>query len=211
MQEDVLFRRDIFLHASMDVEMIRREIRHDGDVTAPVQIHQLKRAELQHDRVRRLHLVGTVEQRRADVAAQPDLAPGVAQHLGDQCRRGGLAVRAGHADDPAGADLKKRLHLGGDLRPGCAQRTKLGLERMQTRRAERDVACDPGQIALTQMQRQPGTLQLEHLVVERLARRLVAADRLDAVAQQQPHQRPIAHAQPQNQHAFAAQFLKIFL
>ena len=73
---------------------------------------------------------------------------------------------------------------------------------MQAGRAERNVACNTGQIALAQMQLRAQTLQLQHLRVELFPHGPVAADHADAVVQQQPHQRPIAHAQPQDQHGF---------
>ena len=76
-QEDVFLGVDILLHVLMDIQMVRREIRHDCHMCAVGEIHQLERAQLHDGEVLRLHLLGVLQQRRADIAPQPDLAPGL--------------------------------------------------------------------------------------------------------------------------------------
>ena len=191
--------------------MVGRKVRHDGRVAAGMQIHQLEGAELEHSDVRGAHFIGAIQKRRADVAANPDAMSGAAQQLGNECGRGRLAVRAGHTDDPARADLKECLHLRRDLRARSAQYRKLGLCRMQARRAEGHIAGKSLEVAIAQMQLRAHALQLENLRIQLFARRFVAARDLRAVLQQQAHQRTVAHAETEHQHALAAQFLEIFM
>ena len=210
-QENILLGIDILVHVLVHVQMVGRKVRHDGRVAAGMQIHQLEGAELEHSDVRGAHFLGAIQKRRADVAANPDAMSGAAQQLGNECGRGRLAVRAGHTDDPARADLKKCLHLRRDLRARSAQYRKLGLCRMQTRRAEGHIAGKSLEVAIAQMQLRAHALQLENLRIQLFARRFVAARDLRAVLQQQAHQRTVAHAETEHQHALAAQFLEIFM
>ena len=79
------------------------------------------------------------QQRRADVAAQKDLAARGLHHLGDEGGGGGLAVRTGHGDDLAGAERKEKFHLAGDHRPGPQGRLQFGLIVFVPRCAHDDV------------------------------------------------------------------------
>ena len=81
--------------------------------------------------------------------------------------------------------------------------------RVQPRRAEDDVALKILQIIFAKMQLRALALEIEHLGIQIPAEGFVAAGRFDAVAQQQTHQRAIAHADAQHQYALALQLFKI--
>ena len=108
---DILLRGDIFLHPSVDIQMVGREIGDDGDLGRGVHRHQLEGGELQHRIVLRLHLSGLVQQRGADIAAQMDGVPGGLEQAGNDGGGRCLAVRAGHRNLMTGADVKENLHL----------------------------------------------------------------------------------------------------
>ena len=80
---------DVLRHVAVYVEMVRRKVRHDGDVAAGVQVHELEGAQLQHDEVVRRHVFRLIEQRRTDIAAGPDAIACMLQDFGDKraCRR----------------------------------------------------------------------------------------------------------------------------
>ena len=105
-QEDVLFRVYILLHIGVVIQMVGRKVGDDRDVGRAVHIVQLEAGELHDGDVRRLDVCDLGQQRRADVPAL--MAPEALrrQHLIDQRRRRRLAVRAGDAEDRAGAQLK---------------------------------------------------------------------------------------------------------
>ena len=190
--------------------MVRRKVRHDGDMAAVAKVHKLERAQLQHDEVVRRHVLRLVEQRRTDIAAGPDAMACMLQDFGDKRARRRLAVRAGHADDPAGADLEKGLHFRGKLRPCGTQRLQLRLSRVQTGRSEGHIAGDARQIIIAEVQLRAEALQLEHLRVELLPRRAVAARDVNAKPQQQAHERPVAYTEAKHQHALPLQPGEIF-
>lgn len=75
----------------------------------------------------------------------------------------------------AGADLEKGLHFRGKLRPCGTQRLQLRLSRVQSGCAEGHIAGDARQIIIAEVQLRAEALQLEHLRVELLPRRAVAA------------------------------------
>ena len=85
----MLFGVDILRHVAVYVQMIRSEIRYDGDMAAVVQVHELEGAQLQHDEVVRRHVLRLIEQRRTDIAAGPDAMACMLQDFGDKraCRR----------------------------------------------------------------------------------------------------------------------------
>ena len=87
--ENMLFCVDVLRHVAVYVEMVRRKVRHDGDVAAVAKVHKLERAQLQHDEVVRRHVLRLVEQRRTDIAAGPDAMACMLQDFGDKraCRR----------------------------------------------------------------------------------------------------------------------------
>ena len=107
----------------MHVEVVGRDVRHDGDIRRAVSIdHELEGAEL-HDG----QMPSGVISAACGSSGAPMLppiqtrCPACFKDLCDERGGGGLAVGAGHGDDAAGTDLKKRLHLAGGLRPGGTQ------------------------------------------------------------------------------------------
>ena len=87
--ENMFFCVDVLRHVAVYVEMVRRKVRHDGDVAAVAKVHKLERAQLQHDEVVRRHVFRLIEQRRTDIAAGPDAIACMLQDFGDKraCRR----------------------------------------------------------------------------------------------------------------------------
>ena len=88
--------------------------------------HQLEAGKLQHRIVLRVHFGRLAQEGISNVAAHMNGFPGGLQELCNNGRSGGLAVRPGHSQERAGANLKKHFHLRGDL-------TALGLSRQQLR------------------------------------------------------------------------------
>ena len=137
--------------------------------------------------------------------------PGMLKDLCDERGGGGLAVGAGHGDDAAGADLKKRLHLAGDLRPGGTQPAKRRDLRVHPGRAEDDVRPHIVEIPLADVQHRARLFQLQHLRVELLPRRFVAGQHMDAAREQHPDERPVAHADAENGDLFIRKRIKILI
>ena len=208
-QIEVLLCGHVFRHILVDVQMVRGQIRDHRHVRTVGEVHELERRELQHDLVRRLHLVRLVQKGRADVAAQPDAVTFFFVEFRNQ--RGGrrLAVGAGDGCDPAGADREEGLHLGGDDGSGLAQGLDLRGVRVKTRRAEYDVARKTVQIVRPQVELRAAAFEVQDLVVQLIPGRLVAAGDVNAVVQQQTDQRTVADADAQHQNALAAQRFKI--
>ena len=102
------------------VEVIGRAVGEHGHVrhvSLGLDVPELKAAQLQHHPVVGDDSVEPVQEAAAEIAAQPDAAPGRPE---DGCghRRGGrFAVRAGHAHDPRGTHSQEHLDLRGDLSP----------------------------------------------------------------------------------------------
>ena len=151
MEQDVPLGVDVLLHIFVVVEMVGRHVGHDGDLRALVHTDQLEAGQLDDRHILGSHLRQHGQQCRADVAAQMDFAPGGLIELGDQGGGGGLAVRAGHAHDLTGAEIKEELDLAGDhgtggdgvlqrlleiLETGCAQDDILPLETIHVVLAE---------------------------------------------------------------------------
>ena len=130
------------------VKMIGREVGDGRDMRRVLHAHQLERRELNNGKVVLCHRVHAREQRRADIAAKMHGIARVLQDLADQCGRGGLAVRAGDADDRARAHREEKLHLAGDLRAVRAR--FLEEARMDTRSAEDNVLVEGIQIVRAQ-------------------------------------------------------------
>ena len=74
------------------------------------------------------------------------------QQLGDNGCGGSLSVGAGHGQNRAGADLKKRLHFRGDDAAPCHGGGQLRHIRPQARGAEDDILVNVLQIILPQLQ-----------------------------------------------------------
>ena len=173
--------------------------RHPGAV---LHVHQLERTKLHHSDIFWLHLPHQRQQRRADVAAQPNCFPLCFQHFGNQGCGGGFSVRTGDGDNITGTNLKKSLHLRGDF---CTPLTKRGYSwaiRMHTGRAEGDLGIHFLVETLAQVQLATHTLQLQYLGIQLFPFRPVAAENNAAVFQQQPYQRAIAYAQAKHCHGF---------
>ena len=210
-QIEVLLGRHVFLHILVDIQMVRRQIRDHGHVGAVGEVHQLEGGELQDDLILGADLIRLVQQRCADVAAEPDAEALLFEHLRDQRRGRGLAVGARDRDDRRGTDGEEGLHLGADDRALIPQRSDLRRIGMQARRAEYHVAGDPVQIVLPQVEPRALRFQLQDLGVQLFPRRFVAAGHVDPVAEQQPHQRSIADAHAQDQDPTALEHFKIYV
>ena len=165
--------------------------------------------ELDDGNVVRFHLLGYGKQRCADVAAEPDAAARMLQNFRDERRCGRFAVGAGDGDDLTGADLEKDLHLRRDGCAGLAQLPQGRDVRVHAGRAEDDVGGDAIQIVRADVELRAELFQLQHLGVERVARRLVAGERLDAAREEHTDQRAVAHADAEHGDALAGQSIKI--
>ena len=96
--------------------MVGGHVGDDGDVGALVHTDELEAGQLHHGHVVGAHLGQHGQQGCADVAAQMHPAACGLVELGDKGGGGGLAVRAGHGHDLAGAELEEQLHLARDHR-----------------------------------------------------------------------------------------------
>ena len=112
-QQDVALGIDVLLHILVVIQMIRRDIGHNGDVGAGMHTDELEAGKLHHRHILRRHLGQHGQQCCADVAAQMHLTACGFVKFGDQGGGGGLAVRAGHSHDLAGAEVEEELHLAG--------------------------------------------------------------------------------------------------
>ena len=132
--------------------MIGRQIRCHSDMRAFLHGHELERTQFQHRRVLRRHFRRIAQQRVADVASHMNNFPLRRQQLGDNGCGGSLSIGAGHGQNRAGADLKKRLHFRGDDAAPCRGGGQLRHIRPQARGAEDDILVNVLQIILPQLQ-----------------------------------------------------------
>ena len=97
--DEPLLDRRVVLHRPVPVEMVRRDVEEDADRRPQARREvDLERRHLDDmDAVARRRLER--QDRRADVAAHLHVAAGLAQDVGDQRRRGRLAVGAGDGDE----------------------------------------------------------------------------------------------------------------
>ena len=138
----------IFVKVLVVVQMVGRQVGDRRHMGRMLHAHQLEGGQLDDGQILGLHLAHAGQQRRADVAAQMHGIARVLEDLADERGRGGLAVRAGDADDRAGADREKQLHLAGDLRAVLLRLFQKA--RMHAGRAEDHVLVERIQIMLTQ-------------------------------------------------------------
>ena len=175
--------------------MVGGQIGHQRHMGTAFHIHQLEGAELHHCKIRRLHLPDTGQQGRADVAAQPDGFAFRFQHLRDQGGGGGFAIGAGYRQDGTGADLKKHLHLGSDLRTLGPQGFQRRITGVHTGGTEHQVRLQAVQVSIAHAELAACGFQVQNLLIQLLPGRLIAAQHLAAKFQQQPHQRAVADTQ----------------
>ena len=123
----------------MVIQVVGRDVGHHRHLGAGAHTDQLEAGQFDHRHRVRRNLRQLGQQRRTDIAAQEHLASGGFKHFGDQRGRGGLAVRAGHRHDLAGAKLKKQLHLAGHSRACLQRRLQFGLIILVARRAHNDI------------------------------------------------------------------------
>ena len=211
MLEDVFLGLHILSHVLVHVQMVRRDVRHDGDIRRALHRHELEGAELHDGDIRRLHVRRLRQEGRADVAADPDAVACVLQNFCDEGGRGRLAVGAGHGDDAAGADLKERLHLAGDLRAGRAQLAQGGEIRVHAGRAENDVGPDIVKVALADVQSRAGLFQLQNLLVQLFPRRFVAGQHVNAARKEHADERTVADADTEDGDLFIGKRIKILI
>ncbi len=136
--------------------MVGGDIGHHRHFGAFAHADELEAGQLDHRHILRGHLAQNGQQGPPDVAAEVHPAPGLLQHGRDQAGGGGLAVRAGHRDDLAGAVLEKQLHLAGDAGPGRLGRLQRRGVILKAGGAQDEVL--PGKavhVALAQAQRDP--------------------------------------------------------
>ena len=112
-QQDVPLGVDVLLHILVVVQVVGGHIGDHRHFGALAHTDQLEAGQLHHGHIFRGHLGQHGQQRRPDVAAQMHGAPGRLEKLADEGGGGGLAVRAGHRHDLAGAKIEKELHLTG--------------------------------------------------------------------------------------------------
>ena len=106
-QQDIALGINVFLHILVVIQMVRGHIGDHGNVGACVHTDQLEAGKLHNSHVLRGHLRQHGQQGCADVAAQMHLAACGLVELGDEGGGGGLAVRAGHCHDLAGAEVEE--------------------------------------------------------------------------------------------------------
>ena len=94
--------------------MVRGHVGDHRNVGAGVHTNQLEAGKFHHSYILRGHLRQHGQQGCADVAAQVHLAACGLVELGDKGCGGGLAVRASHGHDLAGAEIEKQFHFTGD-------------------------------------------------------------------------------------------------
>ena len=116
-QQDVALCVDILLHILMVIQVVGGHIGHHRHLGALAHTDELEAGQLHHRHILRGDLGQHGQQRRTDIAAQVDPAARRLKEFGDQGRRGGLAVRAGHRHDLTGAQIKEQLYLTGHLGP----------------------------------------------------------------------------------------------
>ena len=111
----------------MPVEMVRREIRHDGHVRTglySIQIKQLKATQLKHDNVGRTDLVHDRQQTGTNVSSKPRLASGLFlkslrnDRMRHRCGRR-LTITTGDGNDGGWVPLPKQIHLTRDGNTGA--------------------------------------------------------------------------------------------
>ena len=138
-QQNVALGVDVLLHILVVVEVVGGHVRDDGHLRAAAHADELEAGQLDDGHGVGGHVGQLGQERRTDVAAQKDLAARSLEHLGDQRRRRGLAIGAGHGHDLAGAKLKEELHLARDHCTGFQRSLQFGLVVLIARRAHDDV------------------------------------------------------------------------
>ena len=138
-QQDVALGVDVLLHILVVVQVVRGDVRDHSHLRAAAHADELEAGQLDDGHGIRGHVGQLGQQRRADVAAQEHPAARSLEHLGDQRRRRGLAVGAGHGHDLAGAKLKEKLHLARDHCAGFQRSLQCGLVVLIARCAHDDV------------------------------------------------------------------------
>ena len=113
-EQDVAFCVDVLLHILMVIEVVGGDVGHHRDLRALVHADELEAGQLHHSHILRPDLGQHGQQGRTDVAAQMYFAACGLVELGDEGGGGGLAVRAGHGHDLAGAEIEEKLDLAGD-------------------------------------------------------------------------------------------------
>ena len=156
-KQDVALGVDVLLHVLVVVEVVGGHIGDDRHLGAAAHADQLEAGQLDHSHSVRRDVGQLGQQSRADVAAQKDLAACGFKHFGDQRSGGGLAVRAGHGYDLAGAELEEKLHLTGDKRTGGLGGLQLRLEILIARRAHDDIL--PGETVGVMLAQAQGHIQ----------------------------------------------------
>ena len=145
----------------------------------------------------------------ADVAADVDGLPRRAQQLRDDRGRRGLAVRSGHGDDRAGADMEKLLHLRGQNAPARHSLAQLRHVRPQAGGTEDNVLRQVLEIPVPELQRGARALQLTGQLTQIRAAAPVAGGNRDPLPAKQLHQRGIAHTDSDHGDGLAAQGIEI--
>ena len=209
--KDIFLGSDILSVALVDVQVVGRQVGHNGDAGAPVHGHQLEGAELQHRQIRWRDVRRVAQQRAADVAPQVDGAPGGLQELCDDRGGRGLAVGPGDGDLGTGADLKKDLHLGSQQAAPRHRRRQLRHVGPQAGGPEDHVLRQALQVVLPQLQAAAVLLQLVPQGPQGLPGFFVAGGDGNAPLQQQPDQGPVADADADDGHGLVPQRVQIFL
>ena len=208
---DVLLGLDVLGHVLVDIQVVGGEIGDDGPLGTALHVHELEGAQLHHGEVLLLHFGQEAQQRRADVAAQPDLLALGLQKLGDQGGGGGFAVGAGDGDGMALAQLEEDLHLGSDLRALGPQALDGGVAGVHAGGAEDHIGLDAVEVRVAQAQNAAVFLQLQDLVLQLFAGSAVTAGDIAAELEQQPDQGAVTDAQTQHGDSLAPQGLKIMV
>ena len=107
-QQNVALGVDVLLHILVVVQVVGGHVRDDSHLRAAAHADELEAGQLDDGHSVGGHVGQLGQQRRTDVAAQKDLAARSLEHLGDQRRRRGLTIGAGHGHDLAGAKLKEK-------------------------------------------------------------------------------------------------------
>ena len=205
-------------HARMPIQMVGRHIQdgahrrtHGGQVAPShrrVEEFQLETAQLQDDAISRPDRIQTVDQRRADVAADMDGQPTGRQHLADQCGRGRLAAAARERNDrpeaPCLGQLEGQQAVVAQWNSACHRLLHdLELRRYPTAQAKQITAVQQCRRMLTQHEGHGQTRKFCLLAGQLCGRRRIADGHLGARSDKEARQGHALSGETQDDDSFA--------
>ena len=208
--EDRALGVDVVLIVPVLIQMVGRDVGHDGDIRRADHAVQLEGAQLQHGDVVGADVRGLAQQRMPDVPAEMHAVSRRLQQLGKDGRGRGLSVAAGDGDHLAGAEREEDLHLRRDPAAALPGRLQMRLKGHEPGGAEDQLLIEPLEIVTTQPELCAHGLEPVGLLPHLLARALIAGGDPAPAAQQQFDQGLITHADTDDGDAFVPDALHIF-